>query len=63
MHYDICFSIRNNYFQGTTNYSCETVFSLETSDVPNFQKALINYGKKSMRPTCTLLEHPRFFLK
>lgn len=31
-----------------TNYSFEIVFSFETSDVPNFQKALINYGKKSM---------------
>lgn len=30
------------------NYSCEIIFSLETSDVPNFQKALINYGKRSI---------------
>lgn len=31
-----------------TKYSCEIVFSVETSDVPNFQKALINNGKENM---------------
>lgn len=62
MHYDIYFLVRSKYFQGMTNYSYEVVFILDIYDVSNFQKALINYGKKSMWPTCTLLEHMCLFL-